>query len=78
MSDATNRAKDSGPAAGKGNPMETRRKGEGLSDESSQRIGNELKAYYDGLVNEPLPDRFTQLLQQMEAQEKAGGKGGAD
>ena len=58
--------------------MESRRGTEGLSDEASQRIGQELKAYYDGLVSEPLPDRFVQLLQQMEQKEKSGGQNGGD
>ncbi len=58
--------------------MDSRRGTEGLSDEASQRIGQELKAYYDGLVNEPLPDRFVQLLQQMEQKEKSGGKQGGN
>lgn len=31
-----------------------------------REIGKHLRAHYDDLVNEPVPDKFMQLLQQLE------------
>jgi len=31
-----------------------------------REIGRHLRAHYDDLVNEPVPDKFMQLLQQLE------------
>lgn len=70
MSDATNRAK-AADKAGERESMEPGHQDKGLPEQTSQRIGDELKAFYDGLVSEPLPDRFVQLLQQLEQREKA-------
>lgn len=30
-------------------------------------LGDKLRAYYDGVANEPVPDRFVQLLMELEA-----------
>ena len=34
-------------------------------------IGRQLKAFYDDVISEPVPDRFLELLQQLE---KSAGK----
>lgn len=40
----------------------------------NSEIGRKLKQYYDGLVSE-IPDRFAQLLRQLEQTEPAQKKG---
>ena len=37
----------------------------------SSEIGRKLKQYYDELVSDEVPDRFAQLLSQLEAAETA-------
>jgi hypothetical protein len=39
------------------------------------KIGQQLRAYYDGLI-EPTPDRFVDLLQKLD--KSTGGKGPAE
>ncbi len=41
----------------------------------NSEIGRKLKQYYDGLVAEEIPDRFTQLLTQLEKVETSQNKG---
>jgi hypothetical protein len=42
-------------------------------------IGRALKAHYDDLVSEPVPDRFLHLLADLEQEERrAKPKGGVD
>jgi hypothetical protein len=41
----------------------------------NSEIGRKLKQYYDGLVSEEVPDRFAQLLKQLEQTEPAPKKG---
>jgi hypothetical protein len=48
-----------------------KRKDASLGREVQAKIGQQLRAYYDGLI-EPTPDRFADLLRQLE---KPGGKG---
>lgn len=36
---------------------------------SNSEIGRKLKQYYDGLVSEEVPDRFADLLNQLEQRE---------
>jgi len=36
---------------------------------SNSEIGRKLKQYYDELVSDEIPDRFTQLLSQLEQKE---------
>jgi Anti-sigma factor NepR len=33
-------------------------------------VGEKLRAYYDQVASEPVPDRFEQLLKQLEAKSK--------
>lgn len=37
-------------------------------------IGRELRRIYDGVVNEPVPDEFLDLLRKIDDAEVAGGK----
>lgn len=50
-------------------PMDTRpdKKGKepGLGRDVQAKIGQQLRAYYDGLI-EPTPNRFVDLLQQLD------------
>lgn len=41
----------------------------------NSEIGRKLKQYYDGLVAEEIPDRFAQLLTQLEKVETSQKKG---
>lgn len=42
---------------------------------ANSEIGRKLKQYYDGIVAEEIPDRFTQLLTQLEKVEPTQKKG---
>ncbi len=61
-------------------PMDTRQtttkrgKGGGLGRDVQAKIGQQLRSYYDGLI-EPTPDRFVDLLRELD---KPGGKGSAN
>lgn len=54
-------------------PAATRRaRGQaGLTREIQSKLGQQLRSYYDGLL-EPTPDRFAELLRQLD--EKPGSK----
>jgi len=39
---------------------------------ANSEIGRKLRQYYDGLIVEEVPDRFAQLLQQLDKAETAG------
>jgi hypothetical protein len=43
----------------------------GLTREIQAKLGQQLRSYYDGLI-EPTPDRFVDLLRQLD--DKPGGK----
>lgn len=38
---------------------------------TNTEIGRKLRQYYDGLVSEEVPDRFAQLLQELDQAESA-------
>ena len=40
----------------------------------NSEIGRKLKQYYDGLVSEDVPDRFANLLSELEAAESTSRK----
>lgn len=42
----------------------------GLSDKAQREIGKQLKALFDEVVNEPIPDRFTRLLEELDSQDR--------
>jgi hypothetical protein len=41
-----------------------------LDGTSQKRIGDQLRAMYDELVQQPVPDRFKNLLEQLDKKEK--------
>ena len=41
--------------------------GQGLSDHTQKRIGLHLRAMYDTIVQHPVPDRFRDLIAQLDA-----------
>jgi len=52
-------------------PVIRRGKGQaGLTRDIQAKIGQQLRAYYDGLL-EPTPDRFSELLRELD---KSGGR----
>ena len=51
----------------------------GLDSRSQEAIGRALKAHYDDLVRAPVPDKFMELLDRLEATEQSGKpQSGAD
>ena len=51
----------------------------GLDSRSQEAIGRALKAHYDDLVRAPVPDKFMELLDRLEATEQSGkSQSGAD
>lgn len=47
-----------------------------IDSELQAHIGRHLKASYDDILGQDVPDRFLELLQKLEAKEKDGAKGG--
>ena len=43
----------------------------GLDSRSQEAIGRALKAHYDDLLRAPVPDKFMELLDRLEAKEQA-------
>ena len=43
----------------------------GLDPRSQEAIGRALKSHYDDLVRSPVPDKFMELLDRLEAQEQS-------
>lgn len=41
----------------------------GLSDQTQMRLGNHLRAMYDGILQQPVPDRFRDLIERLDAGE---------
>ena len=46
----------------------------GLDRAIQERIGDRLRAMYDDLVQQPVPDRFVELLGRLEKRNDAGEK----
>ena len=40
-----------------------------LAPASAARIGSQLRSYYGNLMQEPIPDRFVQLLEELQQKE---------
>ena len=40
-----------------------------LSDHAQARIGSSLRSLYDGIVQQPVPDRFRDLIARLDAKE---------
>ena len=47
-----------------------------LDDLSASQIGKKLRAQFDEVLNEPVPDRFLHLLNQLESAETKPAKDG--
>lgn len=47
-----------------------------LDSTSQKRIGDQLRAMYDELMQQPVPDRFRELLDQLDKREQLDKKGG--
>jgi hypothetical protein len=45
-----------------------------LDDFTRRRLGRELRALYDPVIDEPLDPRLAELLQQLEADRGGGGR----
>lgn len=52
---------------------ENREKTPPLPADVQAKIGEKLKAYYDDLVNQPVPDRFRELLLRLDSTAPAPG-----
>ncbi|MCI5074854.1 NepR family anti-sigma factor [Oricola sp.] len=49
-----------------------------LDDLAVSQIGKKLRAQFDEVLSEPVPDRFVDLLNRLEAAEQKPSKDGAD
>ena len=47
----------------------------GLNSEIQARIGHQLRAMYDDVVKEGVPDRFSEMLRQLEGSDDNSNKG---
>jgi hypothetical protein len=55
------------------NLRRTRR--ESVEEDIHSRIGTKLKSYYDDVLSQPVPERFTELLRRLDEQaDQAEGK----
>jgi hypothetical protein len=66
-------AESAGKPKSNGETVAQPRKGDPLG--ANSEIGRKLKQYYDDLVSDQVPDRFAQLLSQLENTEQPRGKG---
>ena len=46
-----------------------------LGRDVQSKIGQQLRAMYDGVVNEGVPDRFNEMLRQLDEQKKDKDEG---
>jgi Anti-sigma factor NepR len=63
MRPAHGQARGNGPDRG-ADPAEP---GHGLSDLTQRRLGTHLRAMYDSIVQQPVPDRFRDLILKLDA-----------
>jgi hypothetical protein len=49
----------------------------GLERDVQAHLGRQLRALYDEVASQPVPDRFLKLLEQLEQREAKHGKGDA-
>lgn len=45
-----------------------------IDEHIQRRIGTKLRSYYDELLNEPIPDKFVELLVKLDEKERKEGK----
>ncbi|MFT4097181.1 MAG: NepR family anti-sigma factor [Rhodoblastus sp.] len=53
-------------------------RGEDPQQPIQAHLGDQLKKYFSSIVSEPVPDRFSSLLDELEKQERAGQKDGPE
>ncbi len=56
-------------------PDETPKNASGLNREVQAKIGQQLRAIYDDVVQEGVPDRFAELLKQLDRTSDEGKSG---
>jgi hypothetical protein len=49
----------------------------GLNAEIQARIGHQLRAMYDDVVRQGVPDRFAELIRKLDSSEAAAAAGGS-
>lgn len=49
--------------------------GAGLTRDATIKIGQQLRAMYDEVVKEGVPDRFSELLKRLDGDDNKGGEG---
>lgn len=55
-----------------------RKNGPRLDDLAASQIGKKLRERFDEVINEPVPDRFLDLLNKLEESEKQASKESSD
>lgn len=45
-----------------------------IDEHIQRRIGTKLRAYYDELLNEPIPEKFIELLVKLDEKERKEGQ----
>lgn len=45
-----------------------------IDEHIQRRIGTKLRSYYDELLNEPIPEKFVELLVKLDENERQEGK----
>ncbi|HTZ70491.1 MAG TPA: NepR family anti-sigma factor [Acetobacteraceae bacterium] len=49
----------------------------GLEGDIQAHLGRQLRALYDEVASQPVPDRFVKLIEELERRSTSGGKGDA-
>jgi hypothetical protein len=63
------------PSQAKANDMSTNLDGPKLDRSTQTRIGDQLRAMYHDLMEQPVPDKFKALLDQLEQRDQKKGDG---
>jgi hypothetical protein len=58
--------------------MKEAKKQGGLNAEIQSRIGHQLRAMYDDVVRQGVPDRFAELIKKLDRPETAAAQAGGD
>jgi hypothetical protein len=70
--DGAPKEKDKMMLAGQGPGRPAKNKDPAVDQRIQREIGRHLRAQYDDVVNEPVPDRFLELLEQLERSVRKG------
>jgi len=68
--DASKKKKKGEKMDSRAEPASPQRTGPQMDSKIQTEIGKHLRAHYDALVNEPVPDRFMELLEKLEQSKK--------